>query len=325
LRYGTNEESKKKSSRDATPVSRVVYLMTTTAKSVTFALLFFILSASRFFTFSDHVSAPEVFAPGIVSTGKEFGLTFMPNGKEAYFTRFDAEKKTNHIYGTVFANGAWQTPVPIEFSADAWRDLDPSVAPDGKRLFFVSTRPKPGADPTVPSKDMDIWVSIRDGQRWGAPQWLENVNSDAKEGSPSVARDGTLYFFSDRNAAANTNSIYSARLVNGKYGNPEKLPAEVNAGPSDTSPFIASDGKTLLFYSNRPGGYGKGDLYVSFMKDGHWTQAINLGPNVNTQESEYNPSVSPDGEQFYFGRKANIYVTPTSAVGLDSLKPKLFR
>ncbi|PYP88103.1 MAG: hypothetical protein DMF61_08385 [Blastocatellia bacterium AA13] len=42
-------------------------------------------------------SAPVVFAPGVVSTGSEFGLTFTPNGSEAYFTRFNAEKRTNHI------------------------------------------------------------------------------------------------------------------------------------------------------------------------------------------------------------------------------------
>jgi Tol biopolymer transport system component len=270
-------------------------------------------------------SKPEVFASGVVSTGREFGLTFMPDGKEAFFTRFDADRKINHIYRTSLKDGAWQPPTLVEFSRDEWRDLDPAVSPDGKRLFFVSTRPKPDANPNVPSPDMDIWVADREGGGWGTPHWVEHVNSDAKEGSPSLTRDGTLYFFSNRGAAPDANSIYSAKLVNGSYVAPERLPAEVNAGPSDTSPFISPDGKTLLFYSTRAGGYGKGDIYVAAQKHGRWTQAVNIGPAINTPDGEYNPSISPDGKQLYFGRNRYIYVLPTRAVGLKSLQPSQFR
>ncbi|MFP5260891.1 MAG: TolB family protein [Blastocatellia bacterium] len=271
------------------------------------------------------ISMPMVFASGVVSTGKEFGLTFMPNGKEAYFTRFDAERRTNHIYRTLFKNGEWQPPTPVEFSRDEWRDLDPAVSPDGKRLFFVSTRPKPGGNSNSPSTDMDIWVSDRDSGGWSTPQWVENVNSNAKEGSPSLTRDGTLYFFSDRGSAPNTNSIYSAKLVNGSYASPQRLPSEVNSGPSDTSPFISPDGKTLLFYSTRAGGYGQGDIFVAFQRHGRWARAVNLGTRVNTQDSEYNPSISRDGEQLYFGRNRYIYVMPLRDVGLKSLQPALFQ
>ena len=268
-------------------------------------------------------SPPQVFAPGLISSGKEFGLSFTPDGKEAYFTRFDAEKKTNHIYRAIFMNNTWQAPVPLKFSRDEWRDLDASVSPDGKKLFFISTRPKPGRPQNSPG-DMDIWVADRDGDEWTAPRWLENVNSEAKEGSPSVDRDGTLYFFSDRGSAPNSNSIYSAKLIHGNYSAPERLPPEVNSGVSDTSPFISPDGKTLLFYSNRPGGYGKGDLYVSLKKKGKWTSAVNLGATVNSQDSEYNPSVSPNGRYLYFGRNRNIYEIDIRAIGMKSLRPGRF-
>jgi Tol biopolymer transport system component len=273
---------------------------------------------------SSQAAVPVVFAPGVVSTGKEFGLTFTRDGREAYFTRFDAERKINHIYRTTLVNGEWQAPMPVEFSRDEWRDLDASLSPDGRRLFFVSTRPKPGGTPDVPSTDMDIWVAEREGGGWRAPHRVENVNSDAKEGSPSVSRDGTLYFFSDR-GSPNENSIYAARLAGGSYAAPERLPAEINSGTSDTSPFISPDGKTLLFYSTRAGGYGKGDIYVAFRKKGGWTQPLNLGLAVNTQDSEYNPSVSPDGKRLYFGRNRYIYEMPLRAVGLKELRPSLFR
>ncbi len=85
---------------------------------------------------------PQEFAPGIVSTGHEFGISFTPDGKEAYFSRFAAKQPT-HIFRTRLVNGAWQEPERLSISGDTWSDLDPFVSPDGKRLFFISTRPDP--------------------------------------------------------------------------------------------------------------------------------------------------------------------------------------
>jgi Tol biopolymer transport system component len=263
------------------------------------------------------VAEPAIVGPGVVSTGHEFTLTFMPDGQEAYFSRAFPDQHLIHIMRTRFTAGAWQTPSEVAFSSPRWSDLDPAVSPDGKRLFFVSTRPKPGSDPTV--KDMDIWYADRAGEGWGEPQHVERINSPAKEGSPTVAADGTLCFFSDRDAAPGTNAIYCASRVGDGYADPVKLPAEFNAGPSDTSPFLSPDGNVMLFYSTRPGGFGQADLYVSFRRSGSWSTARNLGPTVNTAASEYNPEVSRDGATFYFGRDGNIFAVPLEALGIAGL------
>ena len=269
--------------------------------------------------------SPQVLAPGVISTGKEFGVSFMSDGKEVYFTRFDPEKKVNHIYRSRLVNGNWQAPSRVDFSREEYSDLDAAISPDGKRLFFVSTRPKPGGSFDPARKDMDIWVADRHGDTWNEPRWIDNVNSNAKEGSPTVARDGTLYFFSDRDAAPNTNSIYVAKSVDGKYTSPLKLTAPINSDASDTSPFVSHDGKTLLFYSTRTGGYGGGDVYVTYANHGQWMEPINLGSAVNTKDWEYNPSVSPDGQVLYFGRNRQIYMLPLRDVGLQSLKADRFK
>jgi Tol biopolymer transport system component len=94
-------------------------------------------------------------------------------------------------------------------------------------------------------------------------------------------------------------------------------------GTSDTSPFISPNGNVLLFYSTRPGGEGDADLYVSFKKQGDWSEPVNLGPIVNSSEEEDNPVVSPDGKQFYFGRNGTLYVVPVSAI--PALKKANFR
>ena len=257
-------------------------------------------------TASDGVP-PQIFAAGVISTGHEFGITFTPNGKELYFSRFES-KKPIHIFHAVMADGKWQQPERISFSSDQWSDLDPFLSPDGKHLFFVSTRPAPGA--AAGTKNMDIWAAAMESGKWGEPRWLEAVNSAGKEGSPSVDRAGNLYFFSDRVGGADHNMIYESRLVNGAYAAPVPLPALVNSGPSDTSPFISPDGNSLLFYSTRPGGFGKADLYIAFRKHGEWTSVRNLGPQINSPDSEYNPALSPDEKTLFFGRNSNIYEVP---------------
>ena len=269
--------------------------------------------------------SPQVFAPGVISTGKEFALTFSHDGNTVYFTRRDEAHKVNHIYESHRVNGTWQPPVAVSFASDQWSDLDPGLAPDGRRLFFISTRPTSQGGAAAAVKNMDIWYVDREGAGWGAPQWLSVVNSPAKEGSPTIARDGTLYFFSDRDAPADHDSIYVSKLVNGAYTAPMRLPPTVNSGVYDASPFIAPNGKTLLFYSTRAGGSGGGDLYVSFFKHGQWQPAINLGKAINTTEWEYNPCASPDGKNLYFGRNRQFYEIPVSALGVKELTSKSLR
>jgi Tol biopolymer transport system component len=260
----------------------------------------------------DDASSQE-FAAGIVSTGHEFGISFTPDGKEAYFSRFAAKQPT-HIFWSRLINGSWQQPEKLSISGDSWSDLDPFVSVDGQQLFFISTRPDSLQAIPAGKKDMDIWVATRNGADWGTPHRVENVNSEGKEGSPTVARDGTLYFFSDRNGGADKNAIYKSQLVYGHYQGPSLLPYAINRGPSDTSPFIAPDGRTLLFYSTREGGFGKADLYVSHERHGKWTASGNLGTAVNSADSEYNPVLSRDGRWLYFGRNGRLYVTPVRAI-----------
>jgi Tol biopolymer transport system component len=269
-------------------------------------------------------ATPVEFAPGVVSTGHEFAVTFSPDGREVFFTRSSTAPRGTHIMRSTHGATGWQPAEAAPFSSDSWADLDPAVSPDGKRLYFVSTRARPGA--VAPAKpDMDIWFVEREGNSWGSPHWIEPLSSDAKEGSPTVDRNGTLCFFSDRDGTANHNAIYCARTVGQSWSAPVKLSARVNAGPSDTSPFLSPDGNTLLFYSERTDGFGQADLYVSRRKDGEWQPAVNLGPAVNTSDYEYNPSVSPDGNTLYFGRSRRVWSVPIADLDLNVLRADMFR
>lgn len=283
------------------------------AKSLPVLLLSLLCLAEWQRALSQGSPVPHEFAPGVISTGHEFGVSFTPNGKEVYFSR-STPNSPIHIWRARLAHGEWQPPEKISLSSDHWSDLDPFISPDGKHLFFISTRISAGEGPQGVKKNMDIWVADRKGGDWIHPRRVENVNSEAKEGSPGVARDGTLYFFSDRGREANNNAIYISTLIGGHYSTPVLAPPSINSGPSDTSPYILPNGKTLLFYSTRQGGYGKADLYVSYKERGTWTPAFNLGSIVNTDDSEYNPAISPNGKQFFFGRNGRLYTVLTHSI-----------
>jgi Tol biopolymer transport system component len=273
---------------------------------------------------ADQAATPRVFGEGVISTGHEFTVTFTADGREVYFTRADTVAKRLHILHSVRHDRVWQAATPVSFAKAEWSDLDPALSPDGRRLYFVSTRPRPGRA-SGPADNMDIWYADRVGESWGEPQWIDAVNSDAKEGSPTVDRDGSLCFFSDRGAEHDHNAIYCSRPSSGGYATPVRQDTTINAGPSDTSPWLAPDGRTILFYSTRPGGFGKADLYVATMHDGTWGAAKNLGPAVNTSDFEYNPSVSPDGRTLYFGRRGKVWEIPIPALDSRVIYEGMFR
>ena len=101
-------------------------------------------------------SDPQLFAPGVICTGDiEFGPAFEPDGKTVYFSKGSPGlKRVSWILVSRFVDGAWKTPEVASFSG-RYSDIDPTLSPDGKKLFFASTRPTEG---TVPRPDFDLWV-----------------------------------------------------------------------------------------------------------------------------------------------------------------------
>jgi Tol biopolymer transport system component len=79
----------------------------------------------------------------------------------------------------------------------------------------------------------------------------------------------------------------------------------VNSASTEHDPSISSDGLTLFFYSDRPGGYGKGDLYVTMRAttSDPWSMPMNLGPTINSSSNEGAPSISGDGSTLFFTSK----------------------
>lgn len=96
-------------------------------------------------------------------------------------------------------------------------------------------------------------------------------------------------------------NIYRSKLVDGKYTRVEKLDTKINTKYNDLDAFVAPDESYMIFCSDRPGGYGKSDFYISFGTNGDsWTEPVNMGNKINSSAAEWIPYVTPDGKYFFF-------------------------
>ncbi len=280
-------------------------------------------------------ATPELFAPGIVSTGLyERDIAMTPDGNEIYFGVITAGDVA--IAFTKRVNGVWTTPEIAPFCSDpAILNLEPHVTPDGKRFLFLSTRPKEGQEKKPGWVYQDIWAMDRAGDTWGEPYNLGSpadkdapVNTDAPEYYPSATRNGTLYFTRDvtengksRSLVHRSQAIAVVHSEGWYYGTPEILPPEVNASDHQFNAFIDPDERYLVFcIANDKRNIGPCDYYVSFRsEEGVWTGPVNMGELINTPENTVgSPYVSPDGRYFFFAstrRARPVTARQTGAAG----------
>ncbi len=236
---------------------------------------------------------PEVFAPGILSFGyHELSLTISPDGNEMFYAMSDKRYKLYVLVYLRSENNKWSAPEIAPFSGK-YLDASPFFSLDGKRLYFCSKRPlSPGSSNP---KDNDIWFVEKKGKFWGKPVNLGSpVNTGKNESNLSFSIDGTLYF-------KRRDGLYYSHNKNGRFAQPVKLGNGINSEHGESGPYVSPDGSYLLFQSDRPGGYGGNDLYISFIKsEGVWTEPVNLGNNINTETNDFRPRVSPDGKYLFF-------------------------
>jgi hypothetical protein len=248
-------------------------------------------------------ATPAIFAPGIVSTGMyERDVALTPDGRQLYFTVYLRSFEVGVIVTCRAVDGRWSNPEVAPFSGDPHTiDIEPTIAPDGRRFLFASNRPRPGK--SKDDRNMDLWVMERRGEGWGDPANLgAPVDSDEDEYFPSVTRDGTLYF-TRSHKGKDDDAVFRSRLVGGRYTQPEKLPETVNAGKARFNAMVAPDDSFLLLsIVGLPDAIGATDYYVCFHNpDDSWSAPVNLGGAINARGAiGYSASLSPDGRYLFF-------------------------
>lgn len=131
-----------------------------------------------------------------------------------------------------------------------------------------------------------------------------SINTKGHDAAIALSPDGsTLFTFSSTNT--DNGDIYTSKLKGEEWSTPERLNSNINTTAWEGSCSITSDGRYLYFASERPGGLGGRDLYISEKVNGDWGPAINLGPQINTEYNEDAPFIHPDGITLFFSSQGH--------------------
>lgn len=247
-------------------------------------------------------SAADILGRGVISTQEwESHPAFSPDGNLLLFVKSDANFGNWKIMEAHRTSAGWSRPVMAAFSGQ-YLDADPFFAPDGKTLYFISDRPAPGKT----GDDRDIWKIERTNERWGkATRLPAPVNSAGQEWFPRQMADGTLYFGSDRKGGQGGNDIYVAKPIHRGY-KVRNLGAPVNTKGNEFEFEPAPNGKYAVLMRGCAEDCGHGDLYVTHRIASGWSTPRNLGPRINSDTLEVGPTISRDGETFYWSSARNV-------------------
>ena len=150
----------------------------------------------------------------------------------------------------------------------------------------------------------DFFYSIISPNNTSIAQPLsDSLNLAAKKGAPSLSSDlNTLYYSAEYNENGyGRYDIYKVTKSNTVWSLPKNLGQNINTDWWESAPSISPDGQALYFSSNKPGGYGGIDIYVSYKNErGGWKQAVNLGAAINTAGDEQTPFIHADNKTLYF-------------------------
>lgn len=221
-------------------------------------------------------STPEVFAPGIVSTAhRDFSGFFSPDMREFYFTRRDLMTEEWSLIAYTLEDGQWRETMVMP------RVGRPVISPDGMTIHLGHR---------YMERTADGWSEIKSlGPMFDREDWGIMRLSSSSAGS---------YVLDDY---MNGDVIRMSSVRDGRRQEPRLLGEEVNTGQYNAHPFIAPDESYLIWDGEREGGFGGIDLWISFRRhDGSWGEAINLGPEINTDAREASGYVTPDGKYFFF-------------------------
>ncbi len=241
---------------------------------------------------------PVLFAPGIVSTSffEHSSPEFSKDGNEVFWTVIPGAPGSEAIVKySKQENGIWTLPQKVDFLGGI-DDMYPIYAFDDSKIYFSSSKTNP-ADSS--KKERGIWFVEKTSSGYSSAQYIGFDSLDVY--GLTVAQSSNLYFMAQNIGVPGKYDLYYSNFSNGKYGKPVKLPEPINTEYYEDNPCLADDESFMIFESNRPGGFGSTDLYISINKNGKWGEPKNLGAKINTSNAERFAKFSRDKKYFFFG------------------------
>jgi outer membrane protein OmpA-like peptidoglycan-associated protein len=255
---------------------------------------------------------PEHLGPAVNSPLVDYVPVISPDGHTLYFAR---DNDSQNI-GGVLPKGnidIWESHTDEHGqwsdAGNVGRPLNTagpntvfSVLPDGNTLLVANVY---AADGTMTGDGYSLTTLTSSG--WTLPESLRidgyyNLN---KVGEAFLGGSGEVLLVSVElsDAIGGTDICVCFRKQDGSWTSPRSLGPDVNSPMNDISPFLASDDRTLYFATAGRAGYGNADIFMTRRIDStwtHWTEPVNLGPAVNTQEFDGYFSISASGDYAYF-------------------------
>lgn len=153
--------------------------------------------------------------------------------------------------------------------------------------------------------DENIVISKKQADgTWGRPDHIsKNINTlNNSEGAATISGDGKTLVFTtcNRKDGVGGCDLYYSTKKGEEWSVPENFGTPVNSVSWESNPSISADGKTLYFSSDRIGGMGGKDLWVTHFVDGAWLAPENLGGVINTKKHEVTPFIHADNSHLYF-------------------------
>lgn len=233
----------------------------------------------------------------------------------ATFLRIDTQHPERHAAAqhgldcAHFRQDALAHPVPFSpqnLGAGVNTDDDeylPALTADGETLVFTRRFPRKATTTANTQEEEDFYES-----RWQAGQWThamrmsEPVNSNDNEGAQCISCDGRTMIFTacGRPDGGGRCDLYICMRHGDQWTQPRNMGPTINTAAWESQPSLSMDGLTLYFVSDRQGGYGGTDLWMSTLRDGVWTEPKNLGAAINTAGNETSPFIHYDNQTLYF-------------------------
>ena len=201
-------------------------------------------------------------------------------------------------YATSHSNSSYQfTPVNLGDSINtASSEYYPSITINDS--LFVFTRRGAGI------REDFVESTILPNHEYSRSKAINgSINEEPSKGAINISQDGDWLIFAGNFPSKGFGNfdLYISYQTPQGWSEPINLGSQINTEFWESSPSLSSDKNTLYFSSDRPGGYGGKDLYVSHrMPNGKWSEALNMGASVNTIGDELAPFIHADNNTLYF-------------------------
>lgn len=203
-------------------------------------------------------------------------------------------------------------PQPVDGVCTALDEYLGSLSPDNRNFYyirktFIQPQGQGGSVPEGYFRELFTVSANHQNNFDGGASMDRPFNDKFSNGAAAITADNKhMYFVICANNVAQNCDIWYSEFKNGKWTALSNMGSPINSNVWDSQPTISFDGKTMIFSSMRPGGYGASDLWMSIKNtNGTWSEPENLGKNINTPQFELTPFEHSDSHTLYFASKGH--------------------